>query len=120
MIARELTYPAGEMHSAIGQQDLRFADAARIKNNLAGRGIARVIFITHAEIQIPKRHPDRLPAPAHMDNLALEWHRAAKSSDCLGLQLLFETSLEGEVAGVDNELTHSAYPAMTPMDSTCR
>src|SRR5579863_5578605 len=110
MIARELTYPAGEVHSAIGEQYLGFADAARIKNNLAGRRIARVIFITHAEIQIPKRHPDSLPAPAHMDSLALEWHRAAKSGDRLRRQLLFETGLEGEVARVDDELTHSAYP----------
>jgi hypothetical protein len=41
-----------------------------------------------------------------MDGLALEWHRLAEGGAGLGCQLFFETSLKGEVAGVDNELAH--------------
>src|SRR3979411_800084 len=107
MIAGELAHLAGEMHAAIGQQDFGFADAAGIKNDLAGRGIAGVVLVRDAEIEIAERHPDPLAAPAYMDSLALERHRLTKSGAGLGRQLFFETGMERKVAGADNELAHS-------------
>src|SRR3984893_7634590 len=95
------------MHAAIGKQYLGFADAAGIENDLPGRGITGVVLIADTEIEIAERHPDPLAAPAHMDGLALERHRAAECRAGLGRQLVFETSLEREVTGVDNELAHS-------------
>src|ERR1700716_2148255 len=109
MIARELAHLAGKMHAAIGQQDLGLADAAGIKDDLAGRGIAGVVLVGDAEIEIAERHPDPLAAPAHMDRLALERHRLAKGRAGFGRQLFLETGLEREVAGADNELVHSKY-----------
>src|SRR3954449_7656798 len=70
MVSGELTHLAREMHPAIGQENLGFADAAGIKDNLARRGIAGVVFIADAEIEIAERQPDPLAAPAHMDHLA--------------------------------------------------
>src|SRR5947208_2638762 len=106
MIAGELADLAREMHAAIGQQDFGFTDAARIKNDLAGRGIAGVVFVGDAEVEIAERHPDTLAAPAHMNGLALEWHRLAKGGHGLGRQLLLEAGLEGEFTGTDNQLAH--------------
>jgi hypothetical protein len=42
-----------------------------------------------------------------MNGMALERHHTAESRAGLGRQLFFETGLEREVAGVDNELAHS-------------
>src|SRR5438445_10525732 len=97
------------MHAAIGQQDFGLADAAGIKDDLARRGIASVVFVGDAEIEIAERHPDPLAAPAHMDDLALERHRLAECGAGPGREVFFKAGLEGEVAGADNELTHSKY-----------
>src|SRR6185312_3353561 len=106
VIAGELAHLARKVHAAIGQQDFRLADAARIKNDLAGRGIAGVVLVGDAEIEIAEWHPDTLATPADMDRLALERHRLAKRRHRLGGQLLLEARLEGEFAGTDNQLAH--------------
>src|SRR6202035_879362 len=107
MIAGELAHLAGEVDAAIGQKDFGLADAAGIEDDLAGRGIAGVVLVRDAEIEIAERHPDPLAAPAHMDGLALERHGLAKGRAGFWRQLFLETGLEGEVAGADNELAHS-------------
>src|ERR1700735_1323826 len=106
MIARQLTHLAGEMHAAIGQQDFRFADAAGVENDLAGRRIAGVVLVRDAEIEIAERHPDPLAAPADVDGLAFERHRLAERRTGLRRQLLLETRPEREVSGMDNQLAH--------------
>src|SRR5579872_5044618 len=111
MIAGELAHLAGEMHAAIGKQNLGFADPARIKNDLSGRGITRVVFKADAEVEIAERHPDPLAAPAHMDRLAFEGHRAAEGGTGFRCQPLLEAGLEREIAGADNELRHFKYPS---------
>src|ERR1700716_4605452 len=104
MIARELAHLAGEVHAAIGQQDFGFTDAAGIKDDLSGRGIAGVVLVTDAEIEIAEWHPDPLAAPAHMDRLALERHRLAERRAGLGRQLFLETGREYEVTGAGIEV----------------
>jgi hypothetical protein len=42
-----------------------------------------------------------------VDHLAFERHRAAERCTGLGRQRFFETRVKGEVAGMDNEVTHS-------------
>src|SRR3954453_10733177 len=84
MVSSKLSHLGREVHSAIGQQDFGLADAAGIKNDLAGRGIAGVVFVGDAEVEIAKRHPDPLAAPANMDHLALERHRLFESCASLG------------------------------------
>src|ERR1700689_3825817 len=107
MIARELTHLAGEMHAAIGQQDFRFANAAGIKNDLAGRRVAGVVLVRDAEIEITEWHPDPLAAPADMNGLTFERHCFAERRTGLRRQLFLEAGLECEVSGVDDQLAHS-------------
>src|SRR4029078_3506889 len=108
MVAGELTHLAGEVHAAIGQQDLGLADAAGIEDDLARRRIAGVVFVCNPQIEIAERHPDPLAAPADMDRLAFERHRLAKRCHRPRRQLLLETGPEGEVAGMDYQLAHRA------------
>jgi len=72
MIAGELAHFAGEVHAAIGDQQLRLANAAWIQQDLPRRRIAGVILVRYPEIEVAERHPDRLAAPAHMYALAEE------------------------------------------------
>src|SRR5882762_1189712 len=106
MVSGELTHFAGEVYPAIGQQNLGLADAARIKDDLTRGRIAGVIFIPDAKVEIAERKPDALAAPPDMDHLTFERHRAAKRGTGLGRQLIFETCVERELAGADNELAH--------------
>ena len=116
MIAGKLAHLARKMHAAIGQQDFGLADAAGIKDDLAGRGIAGVVLVGDAEIEVAERHPDPLAAPADMDRLALERHRLAKRRHGLRRQLLLEAGLEGEFAGADNQLAHRSLLPKTGED----
>ena len=52
MVAGELAHLAGEVHAAIGEQDLGLADTARVEDDLARRRIAGVVLISDAEIEI--------------------------------------------------------------------
>src|SRR6187431_656842 len=103
------------MHAAIGQQDLGLADAAGIEDDLARRRIAGVVLEADAEVEVAERKPDRLAAPADMDHLALERHRAAERGAGLGGRSIFKTCVEREFAGADNELAHpiaSLFPKL--------
>ena len=120
MIAGELTHLAGEMDPTIGEQNLGLADATGIEDDLAGRGVARVVLIGDAEIEIAERHPHALSAPAHMDRLALERHRLPEGGTGLRRQLLLEAGLEGEVAGADDQLAHAALSRSWGRDINCR
>src|ERR1041385_5462580 len=50
MVAGELSHLACEMHAAICQQNLGFADPAWVDDHLAGRGVASMVFVTEAKI----------------------------------------------------------------------
>src|ERR1700704_4555322 len=107
MVAGELAHFARKVHAAIGKKNLGLADAAGIKDDLAGRGIAGVVLVADAEVKIAERHPDPLAAPADMDHLAHERHRLAKRRAGLGRSFVLEAGLECKVAGVDVELAHA-------------
>src|SRR5579863_4828064 len=98
------------MHPTVGQQNFGLADAAGIKDHLARRRVAGVVLIADAKVQIAERHPDPLAAPAHMDKFAVERHCLAEGRTSFGRQLFFETGLEREVPGVDDQSAHSKYP----------
>src|ERR1700744_109765 len=108
MIAGELAHLAREMHAAIGEQNLGLADAAGIEDDLARRGIAGVVLVGDAEIEIAERHPDALPAPAHVDRLAFERHRLLERGAGFRRERLLEARAEGKVTGADDELAHAA------------
>src|SRR5205807_9077098 len=120
VVAGELAHLAGEMDAAIGQQNLGLADAAGIEDDLAGRGIARMVLVTDAEVEIAERHPDPLAAPAHVDHLTLERHRLAKRSAGLRRKLVLKAGLECEVAGADDQLAHSMLSCNALLQSHAR
>src|SRR6516162_11657774 len=117
MSARAVGDRARKMNAAIGQENFGLADAAGIENDLAGCRIAGVVFKADTEIEIAERHPYALAAPAHMDRLALERHRAAESRAGLGRQFLFEASLKREISGMDDQLAHSCTRDLHVKDS---
>src|SRR5689334_14782374 len=57
MVAGKLSHFAGKAHAAIGKENLGFADAAGVKDDLTGRGKARVVLVAKAEIEIAQRNP---------------------------------------------------------------
>ena len=71
-----------------------------------------MVLIGDAEIEIAERHPDPLAAPAHVNGLTFERHGFAERRAGLRRQLFLEAGLEGEVAGVDDELAHLFNLAM--------
>src|ERR1039457_5336860 len=71
MVAGELSDLAREMHAAIGQKDLGFADAARVDDHMAGGRKAGVVFVRQSKVELPERNPDRFAAPSHVDDLVL-------------------------------------------------
>src|SRR5215470_16438185 len=108
MVAGELPHLACKMHAAIGEQDLGLADAAGIKDDLAGRRIAGVVFVADAEVEIAERHPHALAAPAHMDHLAHERHGLPERRAGLWRQFLLEAGSECELTGADDQLAHAS------------
>src|SRR6185437_12919144 len=68
VVAREHASLAGEGGRAIREQNLRLADAARVEEDLAGRGIAGRILGPKADVQVAERDPARLAAPARVDD----------------------------------------------------
>src|SRR5262249_1392380 len=102
----ELTDLAREMHSAIGQENFGFADAARIKNHLTGGGIARLVFGRYPHVGVAERYPYRLPAPAHMDDPLRIRQQATKNLTGLGCKLGFESRFKDEWACGDAKVAH--------------
>src|SRR6202030_1254427 len=64
MISGELADLAGEVHAAIGEQNLGLADAAGIEDDLARRRIAGVVLKAQPEIELAERNPAAFAAPA--------------------------------------------------------
>ena len=90
VVSRERAGLRGEADVPVGEQDLGFADAARIKNDLAGRGIAGVVLVGDAEIEVAEWHPDPLAAPAHMDHALRVGQELAEDLTGLGRQRSLE------------------------------
>src|SRR4051812_24784913 len=94
MVAGELAHLAGEAHATIGEQDLGFADASGVEDDLARRRIAGVVLISDSEVEIAERNPDSLPAPAHVHYLALERDVLEEGRAGFGRGLDFEPSVK--------------------------
>src|SRR5690242_14375121 len=72
VVAGELTHLAREQGRAVGKKNLRFADPARVEEELARRRVARVVLVPKVEIEFAERDPCRLAAPPRLDDLALQ------------------------------------------------
>src|SRR5246127_367360 len=72
MVAGELTHLAREQSRAVGKEDLRFADPARVQQKVARRRVARVVLVADLEGEVAERDPGRLAAPPRLDDLGLQ------------------------------------------------
>ena len=52
VVSREWTRLGGEAHVAVGEQDLRLGDAARVEDDLAGVGVARRVLRAEPEVEV--------------------------------------------------------------------
>ena len=108
VVARELPRLGGEVDVAVGEQDLRLGDAARVEHDLARVRVARRVLRAEAEIEVAERDPARLAAPAHVDDARVQRQQPPEGGDRLRGGLFLEARAEGEAAGGDGE--HGAEP----------
>src|SRR5207248_10547002 len=95
-LARELCRPVGE-------EKLHLADAAGVEQQLARRRVRGCVLRPDSDIELPKRDPAGLAAPARMDQLALERQQPPKGRDRLRRCTLLEPRLEACAPDLDLE-----------------
>jgi hypothetical protein len=101
MIARELTHLAGEQRRAIREQDLGFGEAAGIQEQLAGRGMRRVVLVTEADVEVAQGDPRRLAAPPRLDELLGQREQGLELLACLRRALGLEARCEAQPRDLD-------------------
>src|SRR5215208_3351087 len=106
VVARELSHLAGEQRAAVGEEDLRLAVAAGVEEDLARRGMARVVLEAEPRAHVAERDPGRLAAPAHVDDLLAEGQQGLEGLAGLRGVLALPAGLEGERAGGDRQVAH--------------
>src|SRR5258707_13078438 len=90
VVAGELPHPAREQRRAVRKEDLGLAHAPGIEEQVARRRVAGVVLVTDVEVELAKRDPGRLPAPARLDDLRVQWQHRLE----LGAALWRELGLE--------------------------
>src|SRR5580692_3949308 len=116
MIAGKLADFAGEADIAIGEQNFSLADAARIENDLAGRGIAGVVLVAQAEVEVAERDPTTFPAPADVNDPFLIRQHAAKFRAGFGRARGFKLRNELELRCFDADTFHDRLLLMQLID----
>src|SRR4051794_15490094 len=112
VVAGELADDAREQAAAVRQQDLGLAEAARVEQDLAGRGVARVVLEADADVELAQRDPRRLAAPAHVDDLLLEREQLRERGARLRRALLLEARREGVRPGRDRQHGHAVLSSV--------
>src|SRR6266568_3951609 len=82
VVAGQLAHLAGEEGCAVWEQDLGLADAARVEQQVSGRGMARVVLIAEVEVERAERDPCRLTAPARLDQLGAQRQHRLEGRAC--------------------------------------
>src|SRR2546428_11657128 len=106
VVARELPDLARELRGAVREQDLHLADAARVHEDLAGRGIRSVVLEVDPEAILTHRPRRRLTAPPHVHELAPDRKPLADRGACLRREPFLEPRRELERAGGDAKHRH--------------
>src|SRR5688500_14179103 len=71
MIARQLSHLACEQHISVREDQLRLAVAAGVPEDLAGRGVARVVLEPDVQLELAEGNPASLTAPAAVHDALL-------------------------------------------------
>ena len=112
VVPRELTRLRRKVDVAVGEQDLRLGDTARIEHDLARARVAGCVLWPETEVEVAERDPAGFAAPAHVNDPRLEREQAPEGSDRRGRRLLLEACPERESAGRD--LEHAGDPSPRP------
>src|SRR5690606_34505211 len=80
-----------------------------IKQDITARRMAGMVFEPCAELEIAERDPDRLAAPARMDDLIAERQEALEDAAGLWRILQFEAGGEGEGANGDAQIFQDQF-----------
>src|SRR6266566_3419155 len=107
VVAGELARPAGESRRAVRKQDLGFAEPTRVKKELAGRRVARVVLVADVEGEVAEGDPARFSAPACLDQLRREREHGAELRAAPGRTFALEPGRESQVADCDPD--HSVF-----------
>src|SRR5262249_8232973 len=114
VIAGELSELAGEHRVAVRDEDLRFAVAAGIKQNLSGCGVARVVLERDPEIEIAEWNPRGLSAPARLDQLAAEGQRGEEGGTGLRRRAPLESQREVKTGADEHADLHAEKISRQP------
>jgi len=83
VVASQRPHLAGETAGAIGQDNFGLAETTGIEQHIAYRGMAGVILITHAELEITQRNPAAFATPANVNELLPVGQQIQKSGNRL-------------------------------------
>src|SRR5215213_5961797 len=90
VVSGELAHLAGEHRASVRKQNLRFTEAARIKQDLAWCWMTRVILQRHSKVERPERNPSSLATPTRLNELAAEGEGVEKCLASPGSALFLE------------------------------
>ena len=110
VITGELPHLAGKTATAIGKEDLGFAVATGVKEDIATGGMAGVIFKADVELKVSQGNPRRFPAPSSVNNLIAKGQDLGERSTGLWGSGLFKARRKGEWSGCDLQVIHRETP----------
>src|SRR2546430_16070595 len=115
VVAGQLACLAREKRPTVRKEDLRLADAARVEQQWPGPGVARVVLVAEAELELAERDPRSLSAPAGLDELGLERQHRLERLACPGRRVGLEPGEKAQVS--DGDLEVHALTKIAPLPS---
>src|SRR5258708_36716384 len=118
MVACQLAHLAGKASTTIGEQYLGFAHAARIKQNIPARGMARVIFVIDTQLEIAQGNPAGFAAPTGVDEFLAVRQQASERRAGLWSGPVFHARGKGKRSSNDTKhRRHQAAPEGRPIST---
>src|SRR5207247_6918207 len=100
VVARQHAGLACELGRPVREQDLRLADAAGIEEQLPRPRVRGRVLRADPDVELAERDPAGLPAPAGVDQLALQRQQPPEGRDRSRRRALLEPGLESRAANV--------------------
>ena len=105
VVGGELPDLRGRRAAAVREEDLAFADAARVDRQLSGRRVRGVVLVFETRPEVAERDPRRLARPAAVDELRVDRQHPPDGLDGLRRRRL-PAGGKVEVAHLDPQRSH--------------